>query len=110
MLTVRAFPLGLICASSPCPVWNWICLEPAPPNGPQPPFFTLNSSLDGPTGRSEIVGSLKQTNKQLNYNCERLMMLYVTSSCAYLLSLVASVYLGNLPLLDGGWCEVLTGC
>lgn len=46
MVTMRTLLLGFTTASSPWPGWNWICLEPAAENGPQPPFFTLNSSLN----------------------------------------------------------------
>lgn len=47
METCRTFPLGFRTASSPWPFWNWISLEPDEPKGPQPPFFTLKSRLEG---------------------------------------------------------------
>lgn len=47
METCKTFPLGFRTASSPWPTWNWICLDPEELNGPQLPFFTLNSRLEG---------------------------------------------------------------
>lgn len=62
METCRTFPLGFRTASSPRPNWNWICLDPEELNGPQPPFFTLNSRLNGER-RVEIEGVFCSTRQ-----------------------------------------------
>lgn len=59
MLTTNAFPATLGTATSPDPAWNWICRDPAAPQGVHPSFFTLNSSLEG---KEVLSGSIYRSN------------------------------------------------
>lgn len=68
--TCRTFPLGFSAASSPWPTWNWTCLEPEELNGPQPPFFTLNSRLRNSRDTGGMV-SVNPENPQIRVSVNR---------------------------------------